>query len=114
MSSKFIKGKRHAQKARAKASVASPRHGARTLQGAAGKTAGGRTQQLHLVKHPISGVCQFCGCTEEKACLVQTNDGEQPCSWWDAKHTVCSYVDCITKFMNKLRGQSANAARGGR
>lgn len=113
MSSKFIKGKRHAQQARAKASAVPPRRDARTLQGAAGKTAGGRTQQLHLVKEPISGVCQFCGCTEEQACAVQTNAGEQPCTWWDAKHTVCSRVDCITKFMNQLRGGNAQAARGG-
>jgi ParB family chromosome partitioning protein len=54
-----------------------------------------------LVKSHASakkGTCQYCGCTETKACKVRTIPGSkatQPCSWIDATKTVCSNPKCI-------------------
>jgi ParB family chromosome partitioning protein len=54
-----------------------------------------------LVKSHASakkGTCQYCGCTEAKACKVRTIPGSkatQPCSWTDATKTVCSNPKCV-------------------
>jgi hypothetical protein len=47
----------------------------------------------------ISGVCKFCGCTNERACrprLPSSRLGE-PCQWIDPDQTLCSAcLPCLT------------------
>lgn len=38
-----------------------------------------------------SGVCRYCGCTEENAC-------KGGCSWMNAEQTICSNPDCVDQF----------------
>lgn len=47
-----------------------------------------------------SGVCRVCGCTEQRACIVQWGPGEsldtvKACWWIDAKRTLCSNPKCV-------------------
>lgn len=41
---------------------------------------------------PLPGTCRICGCDDEHAC-----EGEEPCSWADETHTVCTTSDCMAK-----------------
>lgn len=34
----------------------------------------------------ISGVCKYCGCTEQRACPTERG----PCSWMNQEQTICS------------------------
>lgn len=48
------------------------------------------------------GVCRVCGCTENRACIIQWGPGEsldtvKACWWIDAKKTLCSNPACLAK-----------------
>lgn len=47
-------------------------------------------KKLESPAKATSGVCRFCGCTEERAC-------NPPCSWVDKNRTICSSVDCMAR-----------------
>ena len=51
-----------------------------------------------MEREAVSGVCVYCGCTEQRACLT---DG-QPCWWINRQRTVCSAPGCIEKFGRDL------------
>lgn len=46
----------------------------------------------------ISGICKYCGCSDERPCLVPAADGQttQPCAWLDDEATLCT--GCVSKF----------------
>lgn len=49
-----------------------------------------------------SGVCRFCGCTEENACTLQMwptpiGVGMKTCSWADEAKTICTNPKCLAK-----------------
>jgi hypothetical protein len=45
---------------------------------------------------PRAGMCMYCGCTEEAACVV--NEGtDATCSWHNNDQTVCSNPPCVAK-----------------
>ena len=39
---------------------------------------------------PDSGVCQFCGCTDDRACWP-------PCAWANVERTICDAQPCLDK-----------------
>jgi hypothetical protein len=41
---------------------------------------------------PVSGICRYCRCTEQRAC-------PGGCAWLDDQRTVCSSEPCRDKFM---------------
>jgi hypothetical protein len=43
----------------------------------------------------IPGVCRYCGCTEDNACLTA---GERLCGWLDLERTVCDAPPCVARF----------------
>jgi hypothetical protein len=50
-----------------------------------------------------SGKCRVCGCTEERACIIQWGPGEsldtvKACWWIDAKKTLCSNPKCLAQI----------------
>lgn len=61
---------------------------------------------------PRKGVCQFCGCTEHRACVlaygtsaffIARSDGDLrdvavTCSWWNEEETVCNKASCVEAF----------------
>lgn len=47
-----------------------------------------------MKKKPEHGVCQFCGCTDLHACVIQ----REPCAWLDEEHTVCTNPKCFAKL----------------
>jgi hypothetical protein len=38
----------------------------------------------------ITGVCRFCGCSEQDACFVDGPCGPEGCAWTDATRSVCT------------------------
>jgi len=53
-----------------------------------------------------SGVCKYCGCTEERACTR----GGQPCSWTDQSKTVCSACQTLMIEIAKAKRPAAALA----
>jgi len=49
----------------------------------------------------ISGTCRHCGCTEDNACTLPTND---PCCWVTGDRTVCSNPACIKAEAQRVEG----------
>ena len=51
---------------------------------------------------PVVGRCQFCGCTDGRACGIVIDSDDGPalvrCSWIDDEQTICSNVNCVEKF----------------
>ena len=45
-----------------------------------------------------SGVCKYCGCTEDKACMPEGH----PCSWADVSETVCTA--CVEQMSDIVLG----------
>lgn len=57
------------------------------------------------------GVCRYCGCTEDHACLVgHPSCNPQPCSWVEPTRTVCSNPECIVKFAADIKRAKGGAA----
>jgi hypothetical protein len=52
------------------------------------------------------GKCRFCGCTEERACLLIDNPDRDrlTCAWADAERTVCTNPKCLAKFAKLKKG----------
>lgn len=42
-------------------------------------------QGMHRAE--VYGVCQVCGCTDDRACI---DDNGIPCTWVDETHTLCT------------------------
>jgi hypothetical protein len=53
---------------------------------------------------PISGVCRYCRCTEQRAC-------PGGCAWLDVESTVCSSPPCFAKFSEDLDRAFSDAVR---
>ena len=43
----------------------------------------------------VSGVCRYCGCTEDAPCRIP---GDDTCSWHDAQRTVCTGPKCLGQY----------------
>lgn len=56
---------------------------------------------------PVKGVCQICGCTEEKPCKVPTAAGkhEEYCWWMDKTQTLCSNPECVEAARARAAGK---------
>lgn len=48
------------------------------------------------------GVCRFCGCTENNACVIDVGLMTITCSWVSSSRTVCSAPDCVRKLKKEL------------
>lgn len=49
---------------------------------------------------PQSGVCRYCGCTENRACTITLPAGDAAgCLWIDVEKTVCSSAMCLEKAL---------------
>lgn len=51
----------------------------------------------------VEGRCRVCGCTENRACIVQWGPGEsldtvKACWWIDARKTLCSNPKCLAQI----------------
>ena len=57
---------------------------------------------------PPPGICRYCRCTEQRACLLKSGCG---CAWLYPERTVCSNPECAEKFAqdNLLRSQGGAA-----
>jgi hypothetical protein len=44
----------------------------------------------------VSGTCQYCGCTDARAC-------PEGCFWIDDEHTVCSSEACVDAWFANIR-----------
>jgi hypothetical protein len=63
---------------------------------------------------PVAGVCRYCGCTEDRACVLATGGGET-CTWVDADRTVCNGPDgCAGKFLDDREREIARLQRADR
>lgn len=49
------------------------------------------TAEKKTAAEPQSGVCRYCGCTDDNAC-------DEGCCWVDPQETVCSSDSCIEKY----------------
>jgi hypothetical protein len=48
---------------------------------------------------PKPGLCQVCGCTTERACILVNGRGEnEPCYWADETEMLCSNPVCLNTF----------------
>lgn len=58
----------------------------------------------------VSGVCRYCGCTEDDACRLST--GEE-CSWLDRNRSACNAPECFARYETerKERKRAAKASR---
>jgi hypothetical protein len=50
-----------------------------------------------------AGKCQFCGCTEQKPCRLETGD---PCWWVFRQRNVCSKPECMRRYHDEVRKQA--------
>lgn len=48
---------------------------------------------------PKQGVCRICGCTENKACVLEDTeaDGILTCLWADGTKTLCTNPKCLAE-----------------
>jgi len=54
----------------------------------------GKSRESRLI-----GVCQICGCTAKRACVLQNIFGEnEPCYWADETETLCSNPVCLNTY----------------
>ncbi len=52
-----------------------------------------------MSEFPKSGVCQICGCTQERACILENGHGEiAPCYWADETEALCSNPVCLNTY----------------
>lgn len=53
----------------------------------------------------MSGVCKFCGCTEQAPCVVAVDlDGNRySCGWIDEAMTLCTAPACVAKAYREAR-----------
>ena len=49
---------------------------------------------------PVAGVCRYCSCTEENACMLAHGE---PCGWIDKSRTVCNSPRCIIAEENRRK-----------
>lgn len=55
---------------------------------------------------PIPGKCRHCGCTEDRACTLETGD---PCCWVDLDRSVCSRPVCISREAARVAAERQGA-----
>jgi hypothetical protein len=51
------------------------------------------------------GTCRFCGCTEDRACILGVDPVDQvamTCSWTDKSRIVCSNPKCIAAHIREM------------
>jgi hypothetical protein len=67
-----------------------------------------------------SGTCRYCGCTEERACILGIRTHPRlgraftTCAWWNKQKTVCTNPTCIAAALRNgftLDGDLEEAAR---
>ena len=51
----------------------------------------------------LSGVCRFCGCTNQRACHIAGPEGTTACEWVDPDQTVCSA--CVGRLSDDELGE---------
>jgi hypothetical protein len=63
------------------------------------QTSAPSTPKVSLPEKKISGVCIYCGCTEDNACAVPSGRTDYvPCWWQDDSKTVCSALLCTLQW----------------
>lgn len=53
---------------------------------------------------PQPGTCRICGCTEDRACVTQTDGSPNgtPCGWADHTRTLCDNRNCVAAAKREL------------
>lgn len=73
-----------------------------------------RTLPPVKIKRQQSGVCQYCGCTDEKGCILfyeAADDLGEPtpipvtCTWFNLAQTVCNKASCVEAFLLQSAGR---------
>ena len=55
--------------------------------------------------HLVSGICRYCGCTDNRAC-------NPLCAWITPDHTVCSADPCVEQYESDRDGEVRDLAPG--
>lgn len=66
----------------------------------------------HLQGKRVPGQCQFCGCTEDHACMLG-GDAPRPCSWASPERTCCNNHDCVRRLKIMRDAAARKAAKNG-
>jgi hypothetical protein len=59
---------------------------------------------------PVGGGCRYCGCTQERACVLRTGGGET-CAWFDRERTVCTNDECLERYHMDREREAAEGFR---
>jgi hypothetical protein len=61
---------------------------------------------------PATGICRFCGCTDERGCNLAAWPRQIGCGWADRRHTACTAPKCLDAIANlKPEADRALASR---
>lgn len=63
----------------------------------------GTLSESGVSEFPQRGVCQICGCTQLRACVLENGHGvTSPCYWADETETLCTNPVCLNAYWHGI------------